>query len=271
MRRGVWVSVALFAVACEPSSLDPGAPARNVWVTADAGGGVRDPLPKDASTRRDAALVDASRRDARPTDGGRPDAPGRDTTPGVPAHDAATDDAGAQTCGPHLFICTPYVCDVDAGTCRSSCNGPADCTNGRPCVNNTCQLGDLTAVCTTDSECLTGFCVDGTCCNSACTGPCRTCNLAGAIGTCEQVPAGGIDPRGICATGSFCDSNAACVLTSCTADEDCGDLAICTAGSCQRCQATCVSDADCVAGAACAHRNSCTYCSPRPDAGAASH
>ena len=185
MRCGVWVAVALFAAACQPSSLGPAAPAQNVWVTADAAG--HDAQPRDAAVRHDAAPLDAVRHDAAPVERGLPDAP---------AHDAATADGGTQTCGSLHLVCTPYLCDVDAGQCRSTCNGPADCTNGRACVNHTCQVDDLTA-CTTNSECLTDFCVDGVCCNSACAGACRTCTLPGAIGTCSQVPAGAVDPRQI--------------------------------------------------------------------------
>ena len=252
------MALALFAAACQPSSLGPRVPAQGDWVTADAGGGVRDARPKDAPTRSDAAPIDAGRQDAGPVDRGRLDATTRD---------AATADTGAPGCGSLSVSCAPYVCDVDAGRCKATCTSPADCTNGGPCVDNACSSNDLTAICKTGTECLTGFCVDGVCCTSACTGPCRACNLPGALGTCELVPAGAIDPHGICATGSFCDVNGACVPTTCTADQDCGDLELCTSGTCRPCDATCVNDGDCDVGVVCVHRNSCTYCAPRPDAG----
>jgi hypothetical protein len=38
--------------------------------------------------------------------------------------------------------------------------------------------------CTYDSDCTSGHCADGVCCNSACTGNCEACNLAGTEGTC---------------------------------------------------------------------------------------
>lgn len=52
----------------------------------------------------------------------------------------------------------------------------------------------------------------------------------------------------------------------CTGDSDCGDLHLCSGGQCIPCHTTCLINADCVVGAVCFHRNSCTYCDP-PDAG----
>ena len=44
--------------------------------------------------------------------------------------------------------------------------------------------------CSCSSDCGSGFCVDGVCCNSACTGTCMSCSLPGSEGTCDVVPAG---------------------------------------------------------------------------------
>jgi hypothetical protein len=40
------------------------------------------------------------------------------------------------------------------------------------------------AECTTGIECLSGVCSEGICCDSACTGDCEACNVAGSVGTC---------------------------------------------------------------------------------------
>jgi hypothetical protein len=42
----------------------------------------------------------------------------------------------------------------------------------------------LAAVCNGRSECASGFCVDGVCCDSSCQGQCYTCAQAGAPGHC---------------------------------------------------------------------------------------
>ncbi|MFI5298039.1 MAG: FG-GAP repeat protein [Polyangiales bacterium] len=51
------------------------------------------------------------------------------------------------------------------------------------------------AFCSVASDCTSGFCVDGYCCNSACTGPCQACSVTGSLGICAPVPAGSW-PRG---------------------------------------------------------------------------
>ena len=40
------------------------------------------------------------------------------------------------------------------------------------------------------ADCVSGFCVDGVCCNSACKETCKACNVASAPGVCTFVPAG---------------------------------------------------------------------------------
>jgi hypothetical protein len=68
------------------------------------------------------------------------------------------------------------------------------------------------ATCATDNECGSNYCIDKTCCETACGGTCQSC--ANATGTCNLVPAG-MDPRMTC-KGSHamcagtCDGNGAC-------------------------------------------------------------
>ena len=42
------------------------------------------------------------------------------------------------------------------------------------------------SACSTSAACSTGFCVDGVCCNTACTDPLMRCNLPGQVGTCAS-------------------------------------------------------------------------------------
>ncbi len=89
--------------------------------------------------------------------------------------------------------------------------------------------------CTQASQCERGFCVDGVCCETACTSICTTCNLAGNAGYCSPVPAG-TDPKDSCTQDSAstcgrdgtCDGSGGCRLwssgTECTS-------ASCTAGT----------------------------------------
>jgi len=52
--------------------------------------------------------------------------------------------------------------------------------------------------CSLDTECLTGHCVDGVCCESDCQAACRSCALPDTVGLCRPVPGGAQDPRGKC-------------------------------------------------------------------------
>ena len=56
----------------------------------------------------------------------------------------------------------------------------APLTNGQPCSMAT--------------DCASGQCADGVCCNVDCSGRCRACNLAGSVGTCTFHGAGS-DPE----------------------------------------------------------------------------
>jgi hypothetical protein len=68
------------------------------------------------------------------------------------------------------------------------------------------------SICTLGSECLSGNCVDGFCCNTACAGPCQACSNAktgGANGTCTPIP-DGQDPDNECAGTSVCNGAGGC-------------------------------------------------------------
>lgn len=62
--------------------------------------------------------------------------------------------------------------------------------------------------CAAMNECQSGFCVDGVCCNSVCTGTCVACNLRTFIGMCAEIPFG-YDPDKECGL-KVCDGDGAC-------------------------------------------------------------
>ena len=79
------------------------------------------------------------------------------------------------------------------------------------------------AGCSSNAGCPGGFCVDGYCCSTACGGPCETCDLPGAEGSCMPVPAGE-DPSGECGPGSACDGLHGCLTLDgglCVLGSDC--------------------------------------------------
>ena len=57
---------------------------------------------------------------------------------------------------------------------------------GRACVNGSCGLKEH--ACTTDAECLSGFCAQGLCCQSRATAPARAVRSPGQYGICTAGP-----------------------------------------------------------------------------------
>ena len=111
---------------------------------------------------------------------------------------------GRGSCQPGmLIVCVPYLCDLASGTCFNSCTSDTQCTNGIPCENGFCSIRSHEP-CVTSDECASGFCADGICCNSACNGPCASCNQSGSEGRCTPLP----NPDGGLACGIYTDAGA---------------------------------------------------------------
>jgi hypothetical protein len=66
--------------------------------------------------------------------------------------------------------------------------------------------------CSLGTECLTGHCADGVCCESDCQMACHSCALADSPGLCRAVTGGSPDPRGMCDDkgASSCKSTGLC-------------------------------------------------------------
>ncbi|MBM4370521.1 MAG: proprotein convertase P-domain-containing protein, partial [Deltaproteobacteria bacterium] len=63
--------------------------------------------------------------------------------------------------------------------CPTSCTLSAECLEGCACISGVCvgkrSNGDI---CTASEQCISGFCIDGVCCDLGCTGICAACTLA---------------------------------------------------------------------------------------------
>ncbi|HEY3358551.1 MAG TPA: choice-of-anchor D domain-containing protein [Polyangia bacterium] len=139
------------------------------------------------------------------------------------------------------------TCD-GAGACRPDCTADLQCESAYFCTANAggaCLLkkpvaqacGADTVDPTGNHQCTNGTCVDGFCCNTACTGACQACSAtkkgSGADGTCGNI-AGNTDPDTECSSGYTCDGVGHC-RTSCTTDANCAGGFYCTSnggGSC---------------------------------------
>ena len=125
------------------------------------------------------------------------------------------DGAGTCIAGSSL-PCAPFTCGSN-DDCRTTCSGDAQCVSPATCVNGSCGRFPIGAACGQGADCDSGFCAQGICCASDCTTTCKSCALAGSLGSCVPVPAGA-DPLNQCQdtgangcdTDGACDGNGAC-------------------------------------------------------------
>lgn len=117
-------------------------------------------------------------------------------------------------------------------------------TTGEGCGGPDCVQCDLGESCLIPSDCLSGHCVDGVCCNELCDKGCYACSNfkkggAGMNGTCELVYPGE-EPDSDCpAPGEVCDGLGGCKLAdgqACAAGGECAS-SVCVDGFC--CDSAC--------------------------------
>ena len=94
-------------------------------------------------------------------------------------------------------------------------------------------------VCAADSDCSTGHCVDGVCCDSACDGQCESCKEVGSVGICKAVTGDPVAPRSACGGTASCkgqcdgNSGKTCIYP--------GDSTVCTSAQCENGKVTTAS------------------------------
>lgn len=76
-----------------------------------------------------------------------------------------------------------------------------------PCVGSACQAQGES--CEAPTDCATGFCADGVCCESACDGTCLSCATNGQLGLCLEAPVGPAE-AGECEGFAMCDGAGHC-------------------------------------------------------------
>jgi hypothetical protein len=82
---------------------------------------------------------------------------------------AAASCDGAGNCVGATNNCDPFACGATA--CKTTCTGPADCTNTNYCSGTSCvSKKALGAVCASPDQCSSSIC-GGRCCSAPCTCP----------------------------------------------------------------------------------------------------
>jgi len=171
----------------------------------------------------------------------------------------------AQTAAQCNGTCKSCNVPGSAGTCANVLPGSPDdtCPSDLACDSSQQCKALLGHACTSFSECASGQCTDGVCCNTACNGTCQVCNLAAKRGTCSPVPKDIEDPPTCVSddvTPRACDGTGTCGAGKRAAGKPC------TAGV--QCQSTYCVDGFCC-GSACntacytcgkaGSEGSCTY------------
>ena len=157
-----------------------------------------------------------------------------------------------------------------------------------------CGLLPDGSACTAGSQCTSGNCIDGFCCNAACGAQCQACDVGGFVGTCHPVTGAPHGTRAACTTdgtacGGSCDgttisactypggatqcrapscsAGVATLAASCTGSGSCPTAVTqaCTPYVCSATQCTgpCTVDTDCITGDFC----SAGICTAKLDAG----
>ncbi len=149
----------------------------------------------------------------------------------VPTKEGTCSPAPARSAGSPT--CAPYACGGSSTACPTSCTTDTECDTSHACGDGgVCVPSSANgAACTRAGECQSGFCVDGVCCSSACTGACNACNLAGSTGTCG-VASAGAPGRPSCAP-YVCGGAATSCPSSCTTNAQCAVGQACNGSACQ--------------------------------------
>jgi hypothetical protein len=118
--------------------------------------------------------------------------PGTDKSCGKPFCNTSEDIAsfvcdGNGGCSVGVSHCSDYACDPTPATCRTTCSQPEHCNQGDYCnANGQCtSKKGISIACTLSTECQSGFCASGVCCETSCDQPGFTCNDSGSVGKCK--------------------------------------------------------------------------------------
>ena len=150
------------------------------------------------------------------------------------------------TCGPTKVgvsgspVCAgDVVCNGTSTSCLASCVNDSACPGGMYCSGTACAAKKAQgASCSAGgNECLTGNCVDGVCCDTACGGACEACSASlkqstNLSGTCGSAKSGTIGSP-VCSGAALCDGASATCPSGCVNDGSCAIGQYCSsAGTC---------------------------------------
>lgn len=143
------------------------------------------------------------------------------------------------------------TCSRASGTCSNPALPEGSVCPGGTCRNEVCRK-DQGGSCATPSDCGSGFCVDGVCCDRACDQACDACSVAAGAavdGTCAVV--GARQPGSPSCAPYVCDGANATCPSSCTPALGCAGGQQCENGVCRPLSGSgtsCQQAAECASG-----------------------
>jgi len=183
---------------------------------------------------------------------------------------AATCSGAGLCAGGVTASCGTFTCNATNTACLTMCATDAQCANGLGCNTSTGQCTGWVnghPCPNSTGSCGSGFCVDGVCCNAACNGTCRACNLPGTVGMCSNVTSGAdvgcpaAGPGNVCGNTGQCGMGGVCAQAlpttmcgtqTCTGDSTLTPVGNCNgAGSCTQTPGTCPNNLKCADGTNC--------------------
>lgn len=143
----------------------------------------------------------------------------------------------------HSGECAPDGRSCEGGCSASGCGEEGYCDPSGSCFEKQSN-GDS---CSSSEQCESAHCVDGLCCDTACTGLCESCGEAGSVGTCRILTGDPLPARGECdgsgACKGQCDGTTAGVCSYPGQSTECS-LPTCSSGQ-ARPAATCDGAGNC--------------------------
>lgn len=157
--------------------------------------------------------------------------------------------------------CSPGDTCNDQGICKCDDLVMDGSETDVDCGGGACAGCDLGKQCGIDTDCDSGHCADGRCCNENCQGTCEACTAAGTCGPIAQ----GQDPIEECDATDVCNGVGQCecsdgVLTSGEDATDCGGPNCATCPGKISCSAGCGDDPGDHAGTLCCDNAACNNC-----------
>jgi hypothetical protein len=148
--------------------------------------------------------------------------------------------------------CAPFACNGSDPSCAYDCNDDESCPPAGFCASSVCVprkgLGEPCFECGGFEcpVCLSGWCADHVCCDTACPGNCDACAASNDVATngiCTPLPAGS---PGRC-EGFVCDGVSHDCPSWCTSEAVCAPGYACSSGVCtpRLPETDCTRDEDC--------------------------